>query len=55
MSEMIIDEDGKMTIILSHQRRPLVCLGKENWKEKQIKLTRMVKYLTKKEKSPKNN
>ena len=54
MSEMIIDEDGKMTIILSHQRRPTsVFLGKENWKEKQIKLTRMVKYLTKKKNLPK--
>tara|TARA_X000000950_G_C13808862_1_gene616745 strand:- start:490 stop:1203 length:714 start_codon:yes stop_codon:yes gene_type:complete len=54
MSEMIIDEDGKMTIILSHQRRPSsVFLGKDNWKEKQIKLTRMVKYLTKKKGLPK--
>lgn len=46
MSEMILDEDGKMTLILSHKRKPTsVFFGEGNWTEKRIKLTKMIAYL----------
>jgi hypothetical protein len=46
MSEMILDENGKMTIILSHKRKPTsVFFGSGNWTEKRIKLSKMIAYL----------
>tara|TARA_B100000925_G_scaffold291731_1_gene281065 strand:+ start:4654 stop:5433 length:780 start_codon:yes stop_codon:yes gene_type:complete len=46
MSEMILDENGKMTLILSHKRKPTsVFFGTDNWTEKRIKLTKMIAYL----------
>jgi len=46
MSEMILDEKGKMTLILSHKRKPTsVFFGEGNWSEKRIKLSKMVSYL----------
>ena len=46
ISEIILDQKGKMTLILSNKRRPTsVFFGVGNWSEKRMKLSKMIDYL----------
>ena len=54
LSELIVDSSGKMTLILSHKRKPMsVFFGENSWIEKRKKLTRMIAYLLPKKGLPK--
>jgi hypothetical protein len=54
MSEIILDDEKKMTIILSIKNRPVtVFLGDTNWEERLLKLTKIVNYSKKSSKLPK--
>ncbi len=53
VSEVIIDDGGEMTVILSLQGHPSsVFMGNGNWDEKMLKLKRIVRSMEKKRKIP---
>jgi len=53
ISEVIIGEDDTLTIILSVNGQPSsVFFGKENWKDKSIKLRKIINYMASKKKIP---
>jgi len=53
LSEVIVDNEGALTIILSVNGRPAsVFMGQDEWKEKAEKLSRIVSYMYEKKKVP---
>lgn len=53
LSEVIVDEDNELTIILSVRNRPSSAfLGNDLWQEKVTKLEKIIEYMTEKKKIP---
>lgn len=53
LSEVILDDDGDLTIIFSFTNQPLSAFfGKNNWQEKSNKLQRIISYMKAKKRLP---
>lgn len=53
LSEVILDQNKKLTIILSFAKRPVSAfIGNDNWESKLMKLSKVLDYMTEKKKIP---
>lgn len=53
ISEVILDEEKKLTVIVSHLGKPTSAfLGKDNWEIKSEKLKKIINYMVEKKKTP---
>lgn len=53
ISEVILDEEQKLTVIVSHLGKPTSAfLGKDNWELKSEKLKKIINYMAEKKKTP---